>query len=74
MSVKNQYTAIITKAKEGGYTGQLLEVPEVITEARTLEELKENLADALQLVLTVKKDEALKNYQGVRTIRRKILV
>ncbi|MFH1160251.1 MAG: type II toxin-antitoxin system HicB family antitoxin [bacterium] len=72
MAAKNQYTAIITKTEEGGYTGQLLEVPEVITEAWTIEELKENLSDALQLILDYRKEEALKKYKGIRTIRRKI--
>jgi len=73
MASKNHYTAIITKTEEGGYTGQLLEVPEVITEAMTIDELKVNLAEALQLILDVKAEEALKNYQGIKTIRRKIL-
>ena len=62
MASKNHHTAIITKTKEGGYTGQLLDVPEVITEAMTIGELKVNLAEALQLILDVKAEETLKNY------------
>jgi len=62
MASKNHYTAIISKTKEGGYTGQLLDVPEVITEAMTIGELKVNLAEALQLILDIKAEEALKNY------------
>jgi predicted RNase H-like HicB family nuclease len=73
MASKNHYTAIITKTREGGYTGQLLEVPEVITEAFTIDELKANLADALKLILVVKAEEAMKNYKGIKTMRRIIM-
>lgn len=41
------YTAKYTKISSG-YMGQLVEWPEVITEAKTLEECREMLKDALQ--------------------------
>jgi len=51
----------------------MLEVPEVITEAFTIDELKANLADALKLILEVKAQEAMKNYKGIKTMRRIIM-
>lgn len=47
----------IIKDKESGYyTGQLIAIPEVISEGKTIEELKENIIDALKLVLEVKSE------------------
>ena len=42
------YTARYTKISSG-YMGQLVEWPEVITEAKTIEECREMLRDALHL-------------------------
>ena len=42
----SHYTAKYTKI-ESGYMGQLVEWPEVITEAKTIEECRELLRDAL---------------------------
>ncbi len=44
-------TAIIEKGENGWYVGQIEEIPAVISQGRTIEELKFNLLDALQLVL-----------------------
>ena len=45
----------ITKDKiNGTYTGQLVGLPEVISEGKTLNELRTNIIDALNLVLEVK--------------------
>lgn len=41
------YTAKYTRI-DGGYMGQLVEWPEVVTEGRDLEECREMLRDALQ--------------------------
>ena len=44
------YTAKYTKISSG-YTGQLVEWPEVITEGKTIEECREMLKDALHEML-----------------------
>jgi predicted RNase H-like HicB family nuclease len=36
---------------DGWYAGRLLEVPGVISQARTLEELKDNIRDAYKLMM-----------------------
>lgn len=53
-----QFTASIQKGENDWLVGQLQEMPEVISQGRTIEELKENLLDALQLVLEFRKEAA----------------
>ena len=48
---KGRYTVIVHKEAEGGYSGQCLELPGAISEGETIKELKENMTDAIQLVL-----------------------
>jgi len=51
-----EYTAIIRKTDDGWYAAKCAQVPEAITQGRTIDEGKENLADAIDLVLQVKKE------------------
>jgi predicted RNase H-like HicB family nuclease len=55
-----KFTIIVNKEKEGGYSGQCLELPGAISQAETLEELKINMADAINLVLEYIQDRAKK--------------
>jgi predicted RNase H-like HicB family nuclease len=50
------FTAKYTKISSG-YMGQLVEWPEVITEAKTLEECREKLKDALTEMLLAYKQQ-----------------
>jgi predicted RNase H-like HicB family nuclease len=47
-----EFTAIIEKSDDGWYVGQLEEFSEVISQGKTVEELKQNLQDALDLVIS----------------------
>jgi predicted RNase H-like HicB family nuclease len=44
-------TAAFIAAPEGGYTALIEEIPGAISEGETIEEARENLADALRMVL-----------------------
>lgn len=44
-------TAIIKKSNDGWYVGQLEEIPAGLSQGKTIDELKENLLDALKLIL-----------------------
>jgi predicted RNase H-like HicB family nuclease len=46
-----KYTLVITSGKDGFLIGQLKELPAVFTQGTTIEEIKENIADALELYL-----------------------
>ena len=50
------YTAKYTKI-DSGYMGQLVEWPEVITEAKTIEECRETLRDALREMIAAYKQQ-----------------
>ncbi len=68
------YTIIIQKNENGWYTGQCEQVPEAISQGETLEELKENMADAIKMVIDYKKVETRKQYLGKRFFRRRVAV
>ena len=69
-----EYTIIIHKNASGWYTGQCEQVPEAISQGETLEELKENMADAIKMVIDYKKEETRKQYLGKRFFRRRVAV
>jgi len=51
-----KFTAIIEKSEDGWYVGQLEEMPTVLSQGKTIEELKDNLLDALQLLLETNRE------------------
>jgi len=46
-----KYTLVIKKGQDGFLIGQLKELPAVFTQGLTVAELKENIADALEMYL-----------------------
>jgi len=50
-SPKRQFTIRYQDEEDGGYSGQCLEIPGAISQGETLEELKENMKDAISLIL-----------------------
>lgn len=54
-----EYTAIIRKTDDGWYAAKCAQVPEAITQGHTIEEAKENLADAIDMVLQMKKEQTI---------------
>jgi predicted RNase H-like HicB family nuclease len=48
---KRQFTIRYDEEEDGGYSGQCLEIPGAISQGETLEELKENMKDAISLIL-----------------------
>lgn len=51
-------TAIYEEAEEGGYIGYVAELPGANTQGETLEEVRENLREAVQMILEVHREEA----------------
>lgn len=54
-------TAVFTPAPEGGYSAYVEEIPGAISEGDTLEEARENLTDALRLLLECNRELARQN-------------
>jgi len=67
-----EYTAIITEVEDGWYMGQCEQIPGAITQGKTVEEVQENLKEALALVLESEQEHCRKQYEGQSFIRRKI--
>jgi len=49
-------------------------VPGAITQGQTIEEVKENLKEAIALVLESEKEHCQRRYSGEKFLRRKIVV
>ncbi|WP_299285833.1 type II toxin-antitoxin system HicB family antitoxin [uncultured Mucilaginibacter sp.] len=57
-----KFTAIIEKGENGWFVGQVEEIPAALAQGKTIEEVKENLLDALKLILEVNKELTKKEY------------
>ncbi|HZI92428.1 MAG TPA: type II toxin-antitoxin system HicB family antitoxin [Thermoleophilaceae bacterium] len=51
MPARTTYTAVITEGDDGWFCAQVPEVPEAISQGRTLEEARANVEEALGLAL-----------------------
>ena len=51
-------TAIYAEAEEGGYIGYIAELPGANTQGETMEEVRENLLEAMQMILEANREEA----------------
>jgi predicted RNase H-like HicB family nuclease len=58
VSIENrEFTIIVEEEPESrGFSGQCKELPTAISQGKTLEELEENIKDAIQLVLDIQED------------------
>ncbi|MDR0547076.1 MAG: type II toxin-antitoxin system HicB family antitoxin [Dysgonamonadaceae bacterium] len=68
------YTALIEKGVNGYYVSQCAELPAAISQGKTIAEARDNLIDAIELLLLDMKEDRLKAMQGRKFIRRKIAV
>ena len=70
---KADLTIIVQEDKENGlFIGQIEEFPAAISQGKTMDELKENLKDALKLLLETQKEDLNKDYLQKNVIRRKL--
>lgn len=69
---KLNFNAIIEKSDDGYYIGQVQEFPAAIAQGKTIEELKKNLEDALQLVIDQQRETTISQFKGRKIIRRKL--
>jgi predicted RNase H-like HicB family nuclease len=62
--VTQTFTAVFEEAEEGGYVAFVAEVPGATTQGETLDEARENLREAVELVLDANRDQALQDHDG----------
>ncbi|MFA6402014.1 MAG: type II toxin-antitoxin system HicB family antitoxin [Salinivirgaceae bacterium] len=72
MKKSSCFNALIKETEDGWFFGQIEEVPEAMSQGKTIDELLENLNDALNMVLELKREETLKKYSGERYITRQL--
>ena len=69
-----EYTIIVEKNKDGWLTGQCEQLPEAITQGENMDDLIENMKDAIELVLEYKADEFRKSLLKTSVVRKKIKI
>lgn len=70
---KGQFTAVYQKVR-GGFVGWIEEISGVNTQGKSLAETKENLADALSLVVETNRLLAKQELRGKHVIREPLAV
>lgn len=74
MENKLKLTIIYTPCEEGGYTAHIKEMRGVISEGETKEEARENVLDALGLMLEVDRDDAELEDSTINNISEELLI
>jgi predicted RNase H-like HicB family nuclease len=65
-SNKRQFTISYLAEEEGGFSGQCFEIPGAISQGETIEELVDNMKDAIQLILeSIKEETESKNKKSL---------
>jgi len=64
----------VPESQGGGYVAYTEELPGAISEGDTLEEARENLRDAIELLLEANRELAAESHRGKRVAREKITV
>lgn len=67
-----KFTAIIEKGEDGWFVGQVEEMPAAMSQGKTIDELKENLVDALRMILDTNKEITEKEYLGKTIIKEEL--
>jgi predicted RNase H-like HicB family nuclease len=67
-------TAVFEEAEEGGFIGYVAELPGANTQGETLDEVRENLAEAIELILNANREEFEKNFSTSGRVTREKLV
>ena len=57
-------TAIFEEVEEGGFIGYVAELPGANTQGETLDEVRENLSEAIELILTSNREQFEKNFSS----------
>jgi len=67
-------TTIYEEAEESGYIGYVAELPGANTQGETLEEVRSNLSEAIQLILEANREEFERQYSPGSKVTREQLV
>jgi len=60
-----KFTILIQKEEDGGFSGQCLEIPGAISQGESIEELKKNMKEAIQITVDYLEEKARKENKQV---------
>ena len=69
-----KYTAIYEKAAEGGYIGYVAELPGANTQGETLDETRENLKHAVEMLLDCYREDAEARFSSSKGATKEDLI
>ena len=69
-----KFTAIYEEAAEGGFIGYVAELPGANTQGETLAETRENLKDAVEMLLDCYREEAEVRFAASRNATKEDLI
>ena len=69
-----ELTAVFLKDPEGGYVAFVEELPGANTQGETLEEARDNLREAVELVLETRRAEIEEYLAGATVVRERLLL
>jgi predicted RNase H-like HicB family nuclease len=69
-----EYTAIIKEIEDGWYMGQCEQLPAAMTQGRTIEEVIDNLKEAIALVLEDELEDFRKEHSSEKFFRKQIAI
>jgi predicted RNase H-like HicB family nuclease len=69
-----ELTAVYLKDPEGGYVAFVEELPGANTQGETLEEARDNLREAVELVLETRRAEIEEYLAGATVVRERLLL
>ncbi|HYV90500.1 MAG TPA: type II toxin-antitoxin system HicB family antitoxin [Chitinophagales bacterium] len=72
MKTNIRLTAVFQPAEEGGFVGYVEEVPGINTQGETLDEVKSNLTEAIELFFETQRMLSEKELEGKEFIRERI--
>jgi predicted RNase H-like HicB family nuclease len=67
-------TAVFEEAADGGYIGYVAELPGANTQGETLEQTRQNLTEAIELILSANRAQFERNFSSKAKVTREKLV
>ncbi len=66
------FTAVFERGEDGWWVASCVEIPEAITQGETMEEARENLKDAVRLLLEDRREDVDKEFEGREIIKERL--
>lgn len=67
------FTVAFRQIEDGWWFARCLEVPEAFTQGETLKEARENIKDAIELILEDRREDAEKELEGLEGVIRETI-